>query len=168
MTSNKGETAGVLAEWLDCDEATIRNYAKAGHVRRVSRGLYALRESVIGVVHHLRGTAAGRGGADGVASLTAARTRLATEQADAVAIKNAVLRGEYLLESAVRDRWDTAAGLIRADVLAASSTIAQAIPHLSRHDSETIDNILRDALTHAADTIDGLGDIWTAFDSNKG
>jgi phage terminase Nu1 subunit (DNA packaging protein) len=165
-TKEKGESAGILAEWLDCDEATVRNYAKAGHVKRLSRGLYSLKESVVGVVRHLRGTAAGRGGADGVASLTAARTRLATEQADAVAIKNAVLRGEYLRAADVTMRWDTAASTIQIRVMACVTEIAQAL-NLTRHQTETVDRILRDALNAAADEIDSLGDIGPKDDNKE-
>ena len=100
-------------------------------------------------------TAAGRG----ESPLSVARTRLADAQREAIEHKSAIARGEYLLTSYVRDRWDTAAGLIRADVLAAASAIGSAIPNLSRHDVDTIDRILRDALTQAADAIDSLGDI---------
>ena len=77
-------------------------------------------------------------------------------QGDGHALKNAIARGEYLLKTHVTDRWDTAAGLIQVSVMGCITGIAQAL-HLTRHDTETVDRILRDALTQAADAIDALG-----------
>lgn len=93
---------------------------------------------------HMRGVAAGRGGDDGV-ELTAARARLAKEQADKIAMQNAVTRGELapapLLEytlartgTKVTRILDTIPGLLRRrlpqlgadDVAAVAAVIAKA------------------------------------------
>jgi phage terminase Nu1 subunit (DNA packaging protein) len=120
-----------------------------------ARGRFPHPDAIRAYCKYMSERSAGRGESE----LSRARTRLADAQREAIEHKSAIARGEYLLTSYVRDRWDTAAGLIRADVLASASAIGSAIPHLSRHDIETIDNILRAALTHAADGIDSLGDI---------
>lgn len=92
----------------------------------------------------------------GESELSKARTRLADAQREAIEHKSAIARGEYLLKSHVTDRWDHAAGLIQVRVMGAVTEIAQAL-HLTRHQTETVDRILRDALTQAADAIDALG-----------
>jgi phage terminase Nu1 subunit (DNA packaging protein) len=97
-------------------------------------------------------TAAGRG----ESPLSVARTRLADAQREAIEHKSSVARGEYLLKAHVTDRWDHAAGLIQVGVMGAVTEIAQAL-HLTRHDTETVDRVIRDALNAAADEIDGLG-----------
>lgn len=71
----------------------------------VQRGVVAsdgtAREWLLAYCEHIRGIAAGRGGDDG-AGLAAARKRLADEQADRIAMQNAVTRKElapaHLLE----------------------------------------------------------------------
>src|SRR5215831_17873271 len=55
---------GTLAEVLRCDNSAIRKYARAGVIRRTSRGRYPFYESVGSVVEHLRQVAFGRGSAD--------------------------------------------------------------------------------------------------------
>lgn len=149
---------GVIADWLGCSERTVKEYSAKGLTVKTGRGQYVIKDTVAKVIAYERSMAAGRGGAAAL-DLTAERARFAASQADVNEHKLAVLRGEYLRAGDVRMRWDTAAGLIRACVLSAVSAIAQALSHLTRHDVDTIDRILRDALTQAADEIDGLGDI---------
>lgn len=63
---------------------------------RLGHDAYDLEESTRRYIASLRETASGRGGEEQVLNLTSERARLAREQADAQALKNAVLRGEYV------------------------------------------------------------------------
>ena len=92
----------------------------------------------------------------GESELSRARTRLADAQREAIEHKSAIARGEYLAKAVVTDRWDQAASTIQIRVMGAITEIAQAL-HLTRHDTETVDRVIRDALNQAADEIDGLG-----------
>ena len=80
-------------------------------------------EWLLAYCDHLRGVAAGRGG-DASLELTAERARLAKEQADKIAMQNAVKRGElapaYLLEE------------VLARVGAKAGRILETIPGLVR------------------------------------
>lgn len=143
--------------------ARLSELVSAGVIPKSERGFFPYPEAPAAYCSHLRESAAGRSDT----GLSQARARLAMLQGDGHALENAVLRGEYLRAADVTMRWDTAAGLIRADLLAAASAIGSAIPHLSRHDIETIENILRAALTHAADEIDSLGDIGPKDDNKE-
>ena len=126
-------------------------------MKRTGRGRYSLKESVIGVLRRLRAAAAGRGGTDEVESLTRERARLARVQADGHELKNAIARGEFLPAAAVADRWDSMCLLIRNRMMAIPSQLPTDLPHLTRHDLDVIDRLIRDALSALADEIDKEG-----------
>ena len=67
---------------------------KRDTVVRLGHDSYDLEESTRRYIASLRETASGRGGEEQVLNLTGERARLAREQADAQALKNAVARGE--------------------------------------------------------------------------
>ena len=69
------------------------------------------------------------------------------EQADAIALKNAVARGALLEAAAVEREWTSVLAGVRAGVLAASSRIGQRLPHLPLEDITEIDAELRELLT---------------------
>ena len=108
-------------------------------------------------------TAAGRG----ESPLSVARTRLADAQREAIEHKSAVSRGEYLLKTVVTDRWDRAAVLIQVSVMGTITELAQAL-NLTRHQTETVERIMRDALNAAADKIDGLGPMEGEEQNDRG
>ena len=92
----------VLAQLFDCDESMIRYLAKKGIVIKSGHGKYIVSQSVRNYIRHLRGVAAGRGGEEKQITLTSERARYAKEQADAVALKNSILRGEMVDASSVQ------------------------------------------------------------------
>ena len=70
----------ALAEMLNCDERTVRNYAQMGIAKRAARDRYALFESIAGVVKHFRELASRQGTAEAMkagAALKDAQRRLA-------------------------------------------------------------------------------------------
>lgn len=79
-------------------------------------------------------------------SLTAQRQRLAKEQADAAALKNAKARGEVVRASDVEREWGGILRKVRSGVMAVPSRLRQQLPHLTAHDVQLIDAELRIAL----------------------
>jgi phage terminase Nu1 subunit (DNA packaging protein) len=83
-------------------------------------------------------------------TLTAEKTRLAKEQADAAELRNRVLRGELVKAADVEREWSSVLRKVRADILAITSRIRQQLPHLSAHDAEIIDGEIRRTLEDVA------------------
>lgn len=140
-----------LAEWLACDPRSISNYLADGHVKRAGRAQYLLKESVRGVVTHLRAGAAGLGSRDAGLDLATERARLAKEQADGHAIKNAAARQELVPAADVERAWGGVCANVRSRMLAVTSFLPSDLPHLTRHDLDVIDRAIRDALTELAE-----------------
>lgn len=82
------------------------------------------------------------------------RDRLAREQADHAAMKNAKMRGELVAAVEVEQRWSDILRRIRSKLLAVPSRVRQSHPHLTAHDVAAIDAELRHALEELADETD--------------
>ncbi|MGC9445841.1 AAA family ATPase [Cereibacter johrii] len=95
----------TLCELLSLTLGALSDLKKRGIAVHRGHDAYDLAATVTAYVVHLRGIAAGRGGEEHTASLTAERARLAKEQADAQALKNAALRGELVPASDVERAW---------------------------------------------------------------
>jgi len=140
-------TAAALADLFGVTTRTITDLAKRGIVVRSGRG-YAMAASVKGYCAHLRTLATGRGGDEkAISNATVERGRLAREQADHIALKNAVARRELVSAVEVEAEWSGVLRTVRAGVLAAPSRCQQRLPHLSVHDVAQIDAELRTVLT---------------------
>ena len=142
----EGVTAAVLAKWLGVSRKTVFELAKAGVAVRVRRGLYALEESVTRYCEHVRRTASQRGGEASLAALRDERIKIAREQADALAFKNAAARGSLLDAAEVEREWSDILRAVRAGMLSVPSRAAQRLPHLSKHDVSAIDAEVRAVL----------------------
>jgi phage terminase Nu1 subunit (DNA packaging protein) len=137
-------TATELAGYIGVSPRSVTELGRRGIAVRAGSGRWRLRESVARYCDDLRR----RGGGVAVASSAAAeRARLAKEQADAIALKNARLRGSLLDSEAVEREWSDILRLVRSGVLAAPSRIGARLPHLSRDDLSAIESELREALT---------------------
>ena len=82
------------------------------------------------------------------------RDRLAREQADNMALKNAALRRELVPSTEVEARWSDILRRVRSKILAVPSRTRQTCPHLTAHDVAAFDAELRQALEELA----GLSD----------
>ena len=89
-----GETVETreLAMWIGVGIDVIADMERRGVVHKVAHGLYPLRKTVAAVVAHYREIIEARGGAEAIGGLVGARARLASEQADRVAMCNAEMR----------------------------------------------------------------------------
>lgn len=87
-------TAAVLGRWLRVTDRAVRDLADKGMVMKADRNRYDLEESMRRVIADLRRQALGRGGESIIVTQAAEHARLARENADHVALKNAKARGE--------------------------------------------------------------------------
>lgn len=139
-----------LCELLDISPAALTDFHQRGLAVKLGHDAYDLGATVRAYTGHLRGIAAGRGGEEHVNTLTSERARLAKEQADAQAMKNAALRGDLVAAAEVVREWGDVLRKVRAAMLAVSSRLRSALPHLTAADAATIDREIRDSLTELA------------------
>lgn len=139
-----------LCELLDISPAALTDFHQRGLAVKLGHDAYDLGATVRAYTGHLRGIAAGRGGEEHVNTLTSERARLAKEQADAQAMKNAALRGDLVAAAEVMREWGGVLRKVRAAMLAVSSRLRSALPHLTAADAAIIDREIRDSLTELA------------------
>jgi phage terminase Nu1 subunit (DNA packaging protein) len=152
------EVSGAeLARLWGISDRLIREMVKAGIVVRVGRGQYAREASTRRYCEHLRKAAAQRGDPTSLEDLRAAKLRLATEQADKLAIANATRRNELLEASAVEAEWSGILRSVSAGMLTVPARVGARLPNLTRHDIGTIDEEIRARLTELGEGKDGEG-----------
>ena len=145
-----GVPASQLASLFDCSEKTIRQLAIAGIVVKAGRGQYALGQSIQSYVKHLRAQAAGRLGRDETIDPSKESALFKREQAKHYALKNAILEGTVVPVDKLEPAWAIIVRAVRSAMLAAPGKIRMRLPHLSAHDGEVIDEVIRAGLTDAA------------------
>lgn len=110
MTTENVVTTSELADWLRCDESTVRDYTSRGVIAALKRGRYPLRESVASVVSHLRAVAAMRahaksGAEDDPNDLTQQRALLANAQRRKLEREERIALGQLLDSSEAERAW---------------------------------------------------------------
>ena len=143
-----------LCDLLGISPAMLSELKKRGIAIHYGKDAYDLAETVRAYVTHLRGTASGRGGEEHVTSLTAERSRLAKEQADAMAIKNAKLRGELVEAEQVERAWSDTLRQVRARLMAIPSRLRADLPQIDQTAVTAFDRALRDTLTEVGNADD--------------
>lgn len=141
---------GTLAQLFDCDQRTIRNLAKRGVIVKAARGQYVLAASIRNYVRHLRDQASGRQGRDELIDAVTENALLRRSQREGQDLRNAILAGQFIRREDIFPAWARVIRAVRANILALPNKIAFAIPHLTSHERETIDQLTRDALHDAA------------------
>ena len=149
-------TAIDLAELIGVSKRAVSDFAERGIIVKTGRNRYDLRKSVQLYCEHLRAMAAGRGG-ENVDTLATERARLAREQADQAAMKNAAMRKELITVAEVRHEWVSIARRIRNVVMSVPSRCRQMLPHLTTYDVDLIDTEIRAALAELGDKDDDSG-----------
>lgn len=150
MDHNAPVSARVMAGILGISERHLKDLVARGQLTRQKAG-FPLAETVRAYCGHLRGIASGRGGEEQVYELTAERARLAKEQADAHALKNAQLRGELVQAAEVEARWAEMLRAFRSRMLAVPSRVRVRMAHLTATDIDAVDREIRDALAELGD-----------------
>lgn len=134
-----------LCDLLALSSGALTDLKKRGIAVHLGHDAYDLAATVRAYVQHLRGIASGRGGEEQTINLTAERARLAREQADAQALRNAALRGELVAAAEVERTWSDLLRQVRARILAVPARVRSALP-LDAAAIDTIDHELRQAL----------------------
>ncbi|MFN4125260.1 MAG: hypothetical protein ACK4HK_05450 [Pannonibacter indicus] len=129
----------------------MRDLAQRGLVVKVAADRYDLTKSLQTYCTHLREIAAGRGDEASAVFLTAERARLAKEQADHAALKNAALRRELVPAADVAATWGGIVRQVRSRLLAVPARLRQGLAHLTARDVEAIDAEIRRALEELAE-----------------
>ena len=132
--------AAVLAEFIGVSPRSLTELGRRGVAVRAGPGRWRLQESVRRYCDGLRH----RGGGEAVRTTTTVeRGRLAKEQADSFALKNARLRGALVEREAVQREWSSILMAVRSGVLSVPSRL----PGLSVADRAALDAELRAVLT---------------------
>lgn len=143
-----------LCDLLALSSGALTDLKKRGIAVHLGHDAYDLAATVRAYVQHLRGIASGRGGEEQALNLTAERARLAREQADSVALKNAALRGDLVSAADVTRTWADVLRRVRAGVLAVPSRVRAALPQLTAADVAVLDAEIRatlEGLAHGDD-----------------
>ncbi|RWR12051.1 terminase small subunit [Paenirhodobacter populi] len=142
----------ALADLLGVGTSRIRTLARDGILPKTGRGEFDTVACVKRYCARLRESAerAGRPSSGGD-ELKTERTRLAKEQADATALKNAQLRGELAPVAETLREWQAVLRDVRAAMLAVPSRYAASQPHLTPHDVEALTIEIKRALEGLAD-----------------
>jgi|AACY02.2.fsa_nt_gi Phage DNA packaging protein, Nu1 subunit of terminase len=143
-----------LCALLDLSSAALTDLKKRDIAVHLSHDVYDLEETVRRYVVHLRSIAAGWGTADQAAKLTTERARLASEQADAQALKNARLREELVEASEVERTWADILRHLRSRLLAIPARVRSDLPELDASAVTALDRAIRDTLTEIAEDAD--------------
>jgi phage terminase Nu1 subunit (DNA packaging protein) len=133
MTSKVNGTA--LAAHLGCTRETVNDYVKRGIIAKLSDGMYDQDKCRLKVFAHLRGLSAGRTGS-GDKSLSEARAELTRQQTEAVALKNAVTRGELVRLATVQRSAEIIFAAFRERCLSVPGKIAAICEMRSRSEVE--------------------------------
>jgi phage terminase Nu1 subunit (DNA packaging protein) len=109
--------------------------------------------SIRSYCEHLRERAAGRASREaGRLDLKQETARLKVSQRKHIDLKNSVIEGSHVPLSALRPAWGRIMRAVRGGILAAPGKIRFSLPHLSPHDQQVIDDVLRDVLTEISET----------------
>lgn len=142
---------GRVARLFEISERAVQKLAKEGVIPRAQRGQYDLLASVQGYIRHLRRVAAGRSSESGGADLVGERARLAAEQADSQAMKNAQLRGELLPSSDIETAIATLHSTVARSLLGLPTAVADLVA--LEQEPRACEQIIRRELEHALQAI---------------
>lgn len=140
--------AADLADLLGITANRVNALSRDGVIPKSGRGKFPLPESVRAYLEWTKANPAGRRVSD--PDLADEKKRLAKEQADKIALANAITREELVLVEEVRREWRGLALDLRARLLAIGPRVAAALG-LDRTVAASLDSELRAALEDIAD-----------------
>ena len=147
-------TQDEIAAHIDVGVRHVRRLLAAGVLpRSKGRGGLDLDRCRLAYLSHLRGVAAGHQSKDGSLDLTEERAKLAREQTETAALKNAESRGELVPADEVRSYWANQIIASKSRIRALPHEIKGAIPHLT---SEEIEEVRRLVVQCQTDLADGI------------
>ena len=151
MIDDRPVSLDELAGVLGVNKRNLQTFVQRGVLVRVSRGRYPLGKSIHAYCENLRETAANRDHFRVGSGLAAERERETRERADALALKNAAMRGELVRAAEVEIQWAHILRKVRSAMLALPARVQQRLGHLTAHDVATLDREIRDTLEELSD-----------------
>lgn len=151
IVDDKPVSLDELASVLGVHKRSLQTAIDRGVLLRVTRGKYPLGKSIRAYCEHLREVAGNRDHFRVGTGLAAERERETRERADALALKNAVARGEMIPAKEVEAQWSDILRMVRSAMLALPSRVQQRLGHLSQHDLSIMDREVRDTLEELSD-----------------
>jgi phage terminase Nu1 subunit (DNA packaging protein) len=143
-------TQTALAAYIDTTRETISDHVARGTIKRRADGKYDLQECVRGIIKWQSGKLSGRMGNE---ELAAQRVNLAREQAESVALKNAVTRGEFVRLETFAKIYETHLMVFRERCLSIPGSCADSLTPFTPADRGAIMLILRDKVYEALDEL---------------
>ena len=149
-----------VATHLDLTDRSVRELQKRGVLPEAARGALDLDACRIAYLRHLRERAAGRTGSgnDEKHSLVAERARLAAEQADAAAMKNAMSRGEMVPVSAVTRSVIGVIELTRSRLVKVPAIVAKSDAKLRERIATALTDAMEDLSATRVQVVAGEGE----------
>ena len=145
-------TQDQIAAHLDLGVRHVRRLLAAGVLpRSKGRGGLDLDRCRLAYISHLRGVAAGHQSEDGSLDLTEERAKLAREQTETAALRNAESRKELLPADQVIEYWAKQIVATKSRIRALPHEIKGAIPHLTSEEIEEVRHLVDRTLTDLAD-----------------
>lgn len=120
-----------IAAHLDLSDRSVRELLDKGVLPNARRGALNLDQCRVAYIRHLREMAAGRGTGPSADDLTAERARLAREQADHYALKNAAMRLELLPRADITRAVSAAFQIVRDRLTSLPARLAGPLARLS-------------------------------------
>ncbi len=128
-------TIAEAAAHIDLGERRFYELLEGDVIERCQPGEYNLDHVRVTYIRHIRKIGAGRGAEKGI-DLASERARLAREQTEAAAFKNAIARGEYVAIEEAGRQMEADYGLVRQRILAMPGKLADALEGMSREERE--------------------------------
>jgi len=144
-------TAQKFGELTGLSERRVRELKSAGILVSAGRGIDAP-ASLQNYCSHLREQAAGRAVREGGRlDLKQETAKLKVSQRKHYDLRNAVIEKTHIPLAVLEPAWARAMRAVRGGILAAPGRIRFALRHLTAHDQQVVDDVLRDVLTKMAD-----------------
>jgi phage terminase Nu1 subunit (DNA packaging protein) len=139
-----------LAAYIDTTRETISDHVARGTIKKRADGKYDLQECVRGIIKWQSGKLSGRIGNE---ELAAQRVNLAREQAESAALKNAVMRGEFVRLEVFAKVFETHLMVFRERCLSIPGSCADSLTPFTPADRAAIELVLRDKVYEALDEL---------------
>lgn len=146
-----GQDVSAVARVLALSERQVQELARDGIIPRTTRGTYDLLVCVQSYVKHIREVAAGRSSTDGKLDIVAERARLAREQADHYAMKNAVMREQLVPAEDIEAAYVSVQSAVQRRILAVPKAVAALVSIES--EARVCEAIIRQHLEEALEEI---------------
>jgi hypothetical protein len=134
-------SAAVAAKHIFISPTRFRDLVAVGKIKRKPSGRYALDEVREQYITNMQRTLQGRGGADGGATLSKQRARLANAQA--AEFKNAVAQGAYVSLNIMQRMTETMFTVFREQSLSLAGKIADSLTPFTPKDRGEIHEVIR-------------------------